>query len=97
MSALVRPVHHPITWGKEYWTTGLLAAAVYFLAGEITALFTNVANTLSDYSRYELGIPSVQVPGASVHYTLAWSLSLVAWWLFVGVITWHIWFQVNHW
>lgn len=89
--------HHPITWGKEYWTCGLLGAAVYFLAGEITALFTNVANTLSDYSRYELGIPNVQIPGATIHYTVAWYLSLIAWCLFFAVITRHIWFQVNHW
>jgi hypothetical protein len=82
-----------ITWGREYWTWFLLNVSLQFLVAEIYALFTNAANTLSDYSRYELGLRLL--PGQPVHHTLAWTLSLVAWWLFVGVITWHIWFVTN--
>jgi hypothetical protein len=82
-----------ITWGRIIWPIGLAGAALYFLAFELTALFTNPANTLSDFTWYEFGLK--QLKGMPVHYTLAWVLSLVAWWLFVGVITWHIWFTAH--
>lgn len=82
-----------MTWGREYWTWFLSNVSLQFLIAEIIALFTNVKNTLSEYSRTQLGL--VLVPNQPLHHTLAWTLSLIAWWLFVGVITWHIWFVVQ--
>jgi hypothetical protein len=78
-----------ITWGREYWTWALIAVSLAFIIPECVALATNVSNTLSDYARFELGVPA---GGQPAHHTAAWALSLIGWWLFVGVITWHIWF-----
>ena len=44
------------TWGSVYWPWYLITASAAFLAAEVFALFTNSANTLSDFSWYELGI-----------------------------------------
>ena len=85
--------HNVMTWGREYWTWFLLTVSAGFGVPELIALATNPANTLSDYSRSEMGL--TVVAGQPVHHTLAWAGSLIAWWLFVGVITWHLWFVAN--
>jgi hypothetical protein len=77
-----------ITWGKAYWPFFLLAVSGAFLIPEIYALFTNAANTLSEYSWDELHVTGFQ----HVH-SLAWYFSLISWILFFVVITMHIWFR----
>jgi len=78
-------------WGNWYWPRGLTVASVAFLLPELYALFTNPANTLSDYCWRELHVTAAW--GNGVH-SLAWWFSLVAWLLFTIVITAHIWFRV---
>lgn len=82
-----------ITWGRVYWSAYLVVLSVLFLGPEIFAMFTNMGNTLSEYARSEIGL--TYLPHMQVHHTWAWALSLIGWWVFVGVITWHIWFNVN--
>lgn len=82
-----------ITWGRVYWSVALSIAAIAFLIPEVIAIFTNMGNTLSEYARSELGL--TYGPHMQVHHTITWTLTLIAWWVFVGVITWHIWFNVN--
>ena len=83
-----------MTWGREYWTWFLTNVSLQFIIAELIAIVSgNYANTLSEYARSELGL--VLIPNQPLHHTIAWVLSLVAWWLFVGVITWHIWFVAN--
>lgn len=80
-----------MTWGKWYWTVMLIVASAMFLFPEAYALFTNHANTLSDYARYELGA------GTAVHFnahTIAWYLTLIAWLFVTTWLTYHIWFEV---
>ena len=77
-----------ITWGGWYWPAGLSIASLLFVPAEIFALLTNSANTLSDYCWAELHVN----PHLTVH-TSAWWASIVAWVLFVAVITGHIWFR----
>ena len=77
-----------ITWGREYWPAFLTVTSLSFAIPELIALFTNVKNTLSDYSWAELGIVNNHIPVHSV----AWIISLTAWVLFVFIITAHIWF-----
>jgi hypothetical protein len=79
---------HVITWGKYYWPIALLIAAVgMFGIPELIALFTNHANTLSDYSWEELGVHGVRIDN------VAWVFSLVVWLMFVVIITLHIWWK----
>lgn len=77
-----------MTWGKEYWPIFLIVVSVLFAVPELYALFTNVLNTLSDYSWFELHVR----PGINRH-TIAWWISLSAWAVFAVVITGHIWFR----
>jgi hypothetical protein len=64
------------------------AVVMIFAPAELIALFTNHVNTLSDFSRYEIGIRgTVMHPGVP-----AWWISLAGWLLFVVIITGHIWF-----
>lgn len=84
-----------ITWGGWYWPLALLivggVAGVLFFPAEIYAAFTNMQNTLSDYSRYELNLETAT--GGVTHVrTWAWWTTLVVWLGFVGWITPHIWF-----
>jgi len=76
------------TWGLAYWEWFLILASLAFLVPEVFAIFTNSANTLSDFSWYELGIT-----GRINTHHFSWWVSLFAWWTFVGVITAHIWFR----
>lgn len=80
-----------ITWGATYWPIFLIVTSVAFLAPEIYALLTNSANTLSDYSWHELGLP-ITFKGRIMH-NAGWALSLGAWATFMFFITNHIWFQ----
>lgn len=82
-----------MTWGRIYWSVALVVVSVMFLVPEVYALFTNMANTLSEYARSEIGL--TYRPNFAVHHGWAWIFSLCAWWVFVGIITWHIWFNVN--
>lgn len=77
------------TWGNYYWPYFLILTSATFGIPELIALFTNVANTLSDYSRLQLHVGTAFA--GQVH-TLAWWGSLAAWLLFAVVITVHIWF-----
>jgi hypothetical protein len=76
------------TWGLWYWPAFLIVTSLAFLPAEVTALFTNSVNTLSDYSWFELSVD----PHLTRH-TIAWAFSLIVWLLFVTVITGHIWFR----
>jgi hypothetical protein len=77
-----------VTWGKYYWPFALLFASVcLFGIPELIALFTNRANTLSEYSWDELHINGLPVHG------MAWFASLVVWLVFAVVITAHIWWR----
>lgn len=81
-----------ITWGLWYWPMGLIITSLLFLPAEIFALATNSLNTLSDYSYYELHMQTAAGRITNIH-TIAWWGSLVAWLLFVVVITGHIWLR----
>ncbi|MGH9436814.1 MAG: hypothetical protein ACRD22_02725 [Terriglobia bacterium] len=79
------------TWGHEYWTWALIAIALLFLPAELYALFTNTANTLTDYSRYELHVSGQVV---LTRQSAAWVLTLGT---YLVVTTWlcgHIWFDL---
>lgn len=77
------------SWGQFYWPYFLILVSTLFGVPELIALFTNVANTLSDYSRLQLHVGAAFA--GQVH-TIAWWASLIAWLLFAVVITVHIWF-----
>jgi hypothetical protein len=85
-------MHHGMTWAREYWPIAL-AVAILGLFGipETIALFTNWSNTLSDWSRYELGITNLRQPFDK--HTLVWVITMFAWVLLVGWVTYHIWFE----
>lgn len=75
-------------WGNYYWPYWMILTSVTFLVPELIALFTNVANTLSDYARTQLHVS--RALEANIH-SLAWYSSLITWLVFVIVITLHIW------
>ena len=77
------------SWGNYYWPFFLVLVSALFGVPELIALFTNVANTLSDYARLQLHVGTAFT--GQVH-TVAWWASLAAWLLFAVVITVHIWF-----
>lgn len=79
-----------ITWGNYYWPVFLTGVSVLFLVPEIVGLVTNSANTLSDYCWRRL---SVAVSYGQGIHTLGWWFSLIAWGLFVILITIHIWWR----
>ncbi|HEY2455581.1 MAG TPA: hypothetical protein VGI71_23800 [Scandinavium sp.] len=86
-----------MTWGSKWWPIFLIISSVWLITGfgipETIALFQHplhVDNTLSYYSRSELG---VAVAIQSTVHTLAWWLSFIMWMLFVIFITAHIWFD----
>ena len=79
-----------ITWGLYYWPTYLTIGSLFFLIPELVALFTNAANTLSDYCWREL---SVNVTFGHGAHTVAWWFSLVSWGMFIVLITMHIWWR----
>jgi len=77
-------------WGNWYWPAWLSAMSLLFIPAELFALLTDPANTLSDYCWRELGISratEITIHGA------AWWASLIAWLVFVGLITAHIWWR----
>jgi hypothetical protein len=75
-------------WGRVYWPVALLVMSVgFFGIPELIALFTNPANTLSDYAWDQLQVGSIPV------HLVAWYISLVVWLLFVVIITMHIWWR----
>lgn len=77
-------------WGNWYWPAGLSVLSLLFVPAELFALLTDPNNTLSDYCWRELGISKaleVSVHGA------AWWASLIAWLVFVVIITLHIWWR----
>lgn len=79
-----------MTWGLAYWPSFLTASSALFALPELIALFTNAQNTLSDYCWREL---SVNVTFGHGAHTFAWWSSLIAWLLFVVIITLHIWWR----
>jgi hypothetical protein len=66
----------------------MVVTVLLFGVPELIALFTNQANTLSDYSWDEL-----DVHGFNHIPTVAWYASLIVWLIFVVVITAHIWWK----
>lgn len=77
-----------ITWGKYYWPVALLFTSVaMFGIPELIALFTNHANTLSEYAWDELRVGSIPL------HTIAWYVSLAVWLLAVVILTLHIWWR----
>lgn len=89
--------HLGITWGHHYWPIALIIASVtlalLFFPAEIYAIFTNTSNTLSDFSRYELGVTTA-FGQQTIAHTFAWWASFLVWMSFVFVITLHIWFDL---
>ena len=79
-----------MTWGLVYWPVFLIVGSAFFIVPELIALFTNAANALSNYCWHKLG---VNVAFGSGAHTVAWWLSLVAWGMFVVIITLHIWWR----
>lgn len=87
-----------MTWGKLWWPVFLIISSLWLLTGfgipEAIALVTqpgsHLDNTLSYYSRTELGI---SVATAATAHTWAWWLSFVVWMMFIIFITGHIWFD----
>ena len=79
-----------MTWGLVYWPFAIIIVAAVFLPAEFYALFTNPANTLSDYCWRQLNVSLVFGHGA---HTLAWWLSIIMWGIFVVLITLHIWYR----
>lgn len=79
------------TWGRYYWPAYLVIASLGFLTAELIGIATNVANTLSDFSRYELG----EYPGEPLFaHPWPWWLSLILYCIFTVWITGHIWFDI---
>jgi hypothetical protein len=78
-----------ITWGRVYWPVFLLVASLLFAIPELIAIFTNAANTLSEYAWQELKVGTFPV-----HTAARW-ISLIVWLVFVAVITAHIWWRVT--
>jgi len=79
-------------WGSTYWPIGLIAASVAFLVPELYALATDANNTLSDYCWRELHVTRAFELSA---HGAAWWFSLIAWGVFVVVITMHIWYRAG--
>lgn len=86
-------MHHGMTWGRDYWPIMLIIVFLLFAIPEVSALFTNWSNTLSDYARYELNINTIKLPFNK--HSIAWITSMILWIIFVFWITWHIWFEVG--
>ena len=76
-----------ITWGKYYWPYFMALVTLLFAVPELIALFTNQANTLSDYSWDELNVGYHHLPN------ITWYTSLITWLVFVVLITIHIWWK----
>jgi hypothetical protein len=87
---LPHPQRATVMWGNWYWPAGLCVLSALFVPPELFALLTNPANTLSDYCWRELGVSRAMEISA---HGAAWWASLVAWLLFVAVITAHIWWR----
>jgi hypothetical protein len=79
-------------WGYSYWPWYLIIASIAFIIPEFYGIFTNAANTLSDYCWHEL---SVNVMFGNGRHTIAWWLSLIGWGTFVVLITLHIWWRAT--
>ena len=80
----------PISWGLVYWPFAMVIMSAVFLPAEIWALFTNPANTLSEYCWHELNVTrALEISGHGV----AWWASIVMWGFFVVAITLHIWYR----
>jgi hypothetical protein len=77
-------------WGRVYWPLYLILVSVFFLVPETVAFLSNTVNTLSEYAWREMSIEFIA--GHGMH-TVSWWLSLVAWCVFVVLITGHIWWR----
>lgn len=77
------------TWGHAYWTVFLLVTSALLIPAELYAVVTRPANTLSDFSWYELGV----YPGEKFFaHNAAWFLSQG---VFLVLTLWlwaHIWY-----
>lgn len=79
-----------MTWGNTYWPIFLVIVSALFLVPESIGIFTNSANTLSDYCWRELNV--TMVFGSGKH-TVAWWLSQIAWYMAVIILSLHIWYR----
>jgi hypothetical protein len=77
-------------WGVIYWPIYLTVAAVAFLVPEVYGLFTNAANTLSEYCWNQLGVTVAFGHGA---HTFAWWASQSAFILAAVILVLHIWYR----
>ena len=77
------------TWGKWYWPIFLILVVMEFMPAEIYAIATNTANTLSDYSWHELGVPAQE--GVPFVHNAAWFLTLGTYLVVSTWLAWHIW------
>lgn len=85
-----------ITWGHWYWPMALTITAIVagglFFPAEFYALFTNHGNTLSDFSRTELGVTTAFGAQTRMH-TIAWWSTISVYVPFQVWIIGHIWFD----
>lgn len=79
-------------WGYYYWPSWLSVVSLTFLPAELFALFTNHANTLSDYAWHELNVTKALT--FSMH-GIAWWSSLISVTLVFVILVFHIWFRVT--
>jgi hypothetical protein len=84
-----------MTWGHWYWPAALLTVSIVasglFFPAEIYAVLISPNNTLTAFSRYELGLQTAFGAYTKLH-TIAWWWSFLTWDIFVVAITAHIWF-----
>jgi hypothetical protein len=84
-----------MTWGLWYWPLALITVAVVaglmFFPAEIYAVVSNHSNTLSDYSRYQLGLTTALGKETRLH-TVTWWITFLVWSGFIVWITGHIWY-----
>lgn len=81
-----------ITWGSWYWPTAIIACLAIVFGPELYALFTNHANLLSDWIWNVLHVPR---RGQPIMHTVAWYLTLIAFWGTALELTLHFWFREN--
>ena len=79
------------TWGKYYWPVALVVMLLEFGVPEYYAIRTNVYNTLSDFSRWQLA----EFPGEPLlSHDWQWFASQALFLVFSVWIIGHIWYYI---
>jgi hypothetical protein len=78
------------TWGNQVWPWFLIVVTVAFLSFELYALFTNTANTLSDYAWRELHLSTAR---QRLVHNAAWFLTQGAYLVTIAWLWQHIWYH----